>query len=393
MMPKSPSDNARNAPTTSAELDFSLVLARVIGSIENDPAQLRNVVYELARIKLEREVWQRHPPLSMAEIRRLMLSLDTAINCVESVSLRHDESRALRSLDRLIESSGTRPNHSISNDRKPVLTFDQSLPAISDPSRVSTRVPSAARVARRTLPNAFRSRSVQLLTGSAVAIFGLAVYLVLQRPFGFSALQISPLVETNAPATQKGNSAVPSAAIRQQTPAWPIPVTYGVYAISEGQLNELEPLGFRVPDPRVFMSATIKSPSRTNLPDGRVVFIAFRRDIATTAPDRVTVRVIARIARAMTFNSTSPAVTPLNEEWTMRSTSYELRVAPVIEQPEMVLFRPENPDFAFPAGRYALVLKSQAFDFTVSGPITDPAHCLERTEAANGAFYSECRNP
>ena len=77
----------------------------------------------------------------------------------------------------------------------------------------------------------------------------------------------------------------------------------------------------------------------------------------------------------------------------MRSTSYELRVAPVIEQAEMVLFRPENPDFVLPAGRYALVLKGQGFDFTVSGPITDPAQCLERTEAANGAFYSECRNP
>ena len=388
-MPKSPSDDARNVPTTSAELDFSLVLARVIGSIENDPAQLRNVVYELARIKLEREVWQRHPPLSMAEIRQLMLSLDTAINCVESVSLRHDESRALRSLDRLIESSGTRPNHSISNERKPVLTFDQSLPAMSDTTPGSPIVPSAARVARKALPNGFRSRSVQLLVGSAVAVFGLAVYLVLQRPFGFSGRQISTL----APASQKDDSAVPSPAIRAQTPAWPIPVTYGVYAISEGQLNELEPLGFRVPDPRVFMSTTIKSPSRTNLPDGRVVFIVFRRDIATTAPDRVTVRVIARIARAMTFNSTAPAVTPLNEEWTMRSTSYELRVAPVIEQPEMVLFRPETPDFAFPAGRYALVLKGQAFDFTVSGSITDPAQCLERTEAANGAFYSECRNP
>ena len=185
MMPKSPSDNARNVPTKSAELDFSLVLARVIGSIENDPAQLRNVVYELARIKLEREVWQRHPPLSMAEIRQLMLSLDTAINCVESVSLRHDKSRALRSLDRLIESSGTRPNHSISNERKPVLTFDQSLPAISDTTQVSTIVPSAARVAQRHSRNGFRSRSVQLLAGSSVAVFGLAVYLVLQRPFGF----------------------------------------------------------------------------------------------------------------------------------------------------------------------------------------------------------------
>jgi hypothetical protein len=394
MTSKSPSDNARNVPTTSAELDFSLVLARVIGSIENDPAQLRNAVYELARIKLEREVWQRHPPMSMTEIRHLMLSLDTAINCVESVSSRHDESRALRSLDRLIESSGTRPHHSISNERNPELTFDQSALATSDTTGVSTLVPSAARVARKTLPNGFRSRSVQLLAGCVVAVLGLAVYLVLQRPFGFFSPQITPLVEANAPASQKGDSVVPSPAIRQQTPAWPIPVTYGVYAISEGQLNELESLGFRVPDPRVFMSTAIKTPSRTNLPDGRVVFIVFRRDIATSAPDRVAVRVIARIARAMTFNPTgSASVTPLDEEWTMRSTSFELRVAPMIENPEMVLFRPENPDFVFPSGRYALVLKGQAFDFTVAGPITEAAHCLERTEAANGAFYSECRNP
>ena len=165
MMPKSPNDNAKNVPTTSTELDFSLVLARVIGSIENDPAQLRNVVYELARIKLEREVWQRHPPLSMAEIRELMLSLDTAINCVENVSLRHDESRALPSLDRLIESSGIHPNHAVSNERKPTLTFDQPLPAISDTSHVSTLVLSAASVAPRIFPYGFRSRSVAIAGG------------------------------------------------------------------------------------------------------------------------------------------------------------------------------------------------------------------------------------
>jgi hypothetical protein len=39
------------------------------------------------------------------------------------------------------------------------------------------------------------------------------------------------------------------------------------------------------------------------------------------------------------------------------------------------------------------VLKGQAYDFTVDGQITDPAHCMERTEAANGSFYSECRMP
>jgi hypothetical protein len=58
------SDSARNLSTTSTELEFSLVLARVIGSIESDPSQLRNAVYELARVKLQQETWQRHPPMS-----------------------------------------------------------------------------------------------------------------------------------------------------------------------------------------------------------------------------------------------------------------------------------------------------------------------------------------
>ena len=388
------SPDARNVPTTSTELDFSLVLARVIGSIENDPAQLRNVVYELARIKLEREVWQRQPPLSMTEIRNLMRSLDIAIKCVESVSLRHDKSRALRSLDRLIESSGTRPHHPISNERAPVLTFDQSAPATAGIPGLSIAVSSGARIPRPALPSRFWFRSGLLPAGCMVAALGLAVYLVSQRPFGFTSPQSTPLVDATAPESQKGDFVAPSPALRQQTPSWPLPVAYGVYAISEGQLHELESLGFRVPDPRVFMSAIINTPSRINLPDGRLVFIVFRRDIATNAPDRVAVRVIARIARAMTFNPAgSASVRPLDEQWTVRSTSYELRVAPVMEHPEMVLLRPDDPNFVFPSGRYALVLKGQAFDFTVAGPITEAAHCLERTEAANGTFYSECRNP
>ena len=39
-----------------------------------------------------------------------------------------------------------------------------------------------------------------------------------------------------------------------------------------------------------------------------------------------------------------------------------------------------------PAGRYALVIKGQAYDFTVAGPITDAAQCLERVDAATARF-------
>jgi hypothetical protein len=59
----------------------------------------------------------------------------------------------------------------------------------------------------------------------------------------------------------------------------------------------------------------------------------------------------------------------------------------------MVVIRQEHADFVFPASRYALVLKKEAYDFTVDGAIRDRARCLGRTEALGGAVYSECLNP
>jgi hypothetical protein len=179
-----------------------------------------------------------------------------------------------------------------------------------------------------------------------------------------------------------------------QASGLPLPSVYGVYAVSDGRLYELEVLPGRVPDQKVFMSTPIKTSSRVSLPDGRLAFVIYRRDIANNAPERVQVRVIARVMRAMAFNTAGQVNTAgVEEQWTIRGNSHDLRVAPVPESAEMLLLRPENADFALPAGRYGLVLKGQAYDFTVAGPITDPAQCLERVDATNGGFYSECRNP
>ena len=178
-----------------------------------------------------------------------------------------------------------------------------------------------------------------------------------------------------------------------QSPGFPLPTDYGVYAISNGQLYELEALRGRVPDQRVSISAPVKTPSRTMLADGRIAFIVFRRDVATSAPDRISVRVIAKVLRAMTFSSAGNADTAtLDDQWAIRGASYEFRVGPVSEHPEMLLIRPEKPDFLFPPGRYGLVLKGQAYDFSVAGSFTESVQCLERVEAANGSFYSECRS-
>jgi len=140
-------------------------------------------------------------------------------------------------------------------------------------------------------------------------------------------------------------------------------------------------------------STPINKPSHTILPDGRVVFVVFRRDLTTSAPDRVSVRAVAKITSGITFDAKGKAgIAILEDVWTIRNVSYQFRVAPLGENSEMFVFRPETSDFIFPAGRYALVLKGQAYDFTVTGTITEAAQCLERIEAANGTFYSECRN-
>jgi hypothetical protein len=58
----------------SSEVDFAIVLSRVIGSMERDPAQLRSAVYELARIKLQTEL-----SINVSEKRDLALALESAI--------------------------------------------------------------------------------------------------------------------------------------------------------------------------------------------------------------------------------------------------------------------------------------------------------------------------
>jgi hypothetical protein len=87
-------------------------------------------------------------------------------------------------------------------------------------------------------------------------------------------------------------------------------------------------------------------------------------------------------------------VAKVDQSWVVRSNSYQMMVSPVADNHEMILIRLTHADFVFPAGRYALVLnKGAAYDFTLDGPSSDSAHCLERTDALNNPIYTECRSP
>jgi hypothetical protein len=208
------------------------------------------------------------------------------------------------------------------------------------------------------LPHGIVVRTVRQLFGNlsprkttlifvAAGLIGLALILLLlleisvRRELAKEASDAAIDATLPEPVVQAPGQALqsPATALPQSSP-FQLPTVYGVYAISGDQLHELEALPGRVPDQRVFMSTPIRTPGTV---------------LAGNDPVRA-------------------GLVPS-------------------ESSEMLMIRPENADFVFPAGRYGLVIKGQAYDFTVAGPITEAAQCLEGVKASNGTFYSECRNP
>jgi hypothetical protein len=375
--------------TKSSEVDFAIVLSRVIASIENDPGHLRGAVYELARMKLQTEL-----SINVSEKRDLALALESAIERVETVSSKHDRLKVLQSLRRHTNRSDVEFCEVATEGREPA-------PTVKHLPNFLARDVDGARKAEATR---HWMAAGPLVRAGVVAVLGIVLCTVLDRHFGIFGRQLpqpfaSVVYKVERPeakqilqASADGGQA-PITTPSTQSLGFPLPSVYGIYAVSGGRLHELEPLVGRVPDQRVFMSTPVKTPSRTMLPDGRAVFIIYRRDAANSARERVSVRVIAKVLRAMTFNTAGPAsTTNVQDTWTIRNTSYDFRVAPLGEGSEMLVITPESEDFVFPAGRYGLVIKGIAYDFSIAGPITEPAQCLEGIKAENGTFYSECRH-
>lgn len=169
----------------------------------------------------------------------------------------------------------------------------------------------------------------------------------------------------------------------------PAPTTYGTYAVANGQLVELELLPAAAPDRRVAISSTIKTPSQTTLANGSPTFIVYRRDLASIPTEQIELRAVAKITRTMKFDAKAKSPEYASEDlWSIRNLNYKLKVSPAPGNSEMLVIR---SDSVLPAGRYVLILKRQAYDFAIAGPVTDPNQCLERIEAANGVFYSPCK--
>src|SRR5215472_2765721 len=182
--------SGKNFAARPIEVEFAAVLSRVIESIEDEPAPLvRDAVYELARIKLRREAWQKNPAINLSEVRRLMLALESAIEGVETVYSKRDELRALQSLDRLIESSKIGRSKVMIEPHEPLLIINQAPTQTADadhPPVFPAREKNTSLNVERLLhwPGA-----APLLRGAMVAIFAVALCVVFSQ---FSLLGSQP---------------------------------------------------------------------------------------------------------------------------------------------------------------------------------------------------------
>ena len=384
------------------EIEYALILQRMINVVQEDPSQMRVAVYEFARARLKIDTcWA-----NTDERHRLATALETAIQGVEKFSVNRDDRERLRPPAAAAQIGSATPATPSSTSIATIVPVTPAAEDILMPQRgyLPPERQPVVEVRTRALVSTLARFCVGMLLFVAVAS---SLYYRQQLPLLAERLGIAhlispknakPPVSPSPPvdSQQASTAADIKAADRPPNNALPFPVPsdYGIYALNEGALSELQLLQERVPDKRIAMSTPVSEPSRTTLSDGKARFILFRRDLAGNAPDRMDVRVVARVARALTFDAKGkPGYSPVSDAWNIRNISYELRVRPIAGNPEMLLVQSDKPDFTLAAGRYVLVLKDQGYDFTVAGKVTDLAQCLERTDAANGAFYSECQKP
>lgn len=170
-----------------------------------------------------------------------------------------------------------------------------------------------------------------------------------------------------------------------------IPDTYGVYAVSDGHLTPLDPLPIRVPDARVAISSSISKPAPAPITNGNLQFVVYHRELATNVPESASVRIVAKVMQATVFAGGKPKAVPVEDIWAVRGGSIDFRIAPVAANKEMILIRAADPAFTLSPGRYVLMFRNQAYDFSVAGTVSDTAQCLERSDLQDRSVYSECR--
>lgn len=359
----------------ASEVQFALVISRMLETVKDDADARRQMVYDLARYKLQEQFTY----ADARNIDQMKRALEVAIEEVEKFSrdqapLERLPSQQLTS-SKATETGGLLVSGDATVLRSRIEISRSKLPAISGP----------------LLPVIKRTAAILLAVG--------AVILIVSQRDNIAALrrQISSQAQEIAQVSPKPEATITVAKPEMVAPAPPpstrvLPTDYGIYAlIDDKSLAELNATGVMAPDMRIAISPEFKKPDRPHLPNGRVKFIVFRRDAANVIPERVEVRVVAKIAREFSTDAAGKNLGGGEDVGVIRNFSYPFRVSPIPGKPEMYELHTGNSGLELAPGHYVLSLGPQAYYFQVDGEITDPRQCLERVVAGNGTFYAPCK--
>jgi len=315
---------------------YSILTSLIAASAANNP-EARRRVYELARYELRRRLTSQAKEFGPFDEAQELRAFEIAIARIEA-DLGGNPAERERCGANLVTAVVDSSVEII-----PPAGHGRPLPPQSEyafsPQRASRKVSSAI-------------LSVSSLVGAA--ILGAATYVAVER---------GVREDTSLQSDQN----IPDKSTSPQSVAVPLPVAYGVYAVVDGRLTELEPLPIKVMGHGTAPSGVIPSTSKTKLPKGRIQFVIFKRELVNNAPEKVVVQAVAPVLPAQSL-SEGETVGNLSGSWVVGNTSYQMKVAPIGGSPAMIVVRAADSNFSFPTGRYALILNRLAYDFSVAGP-------------------------
>ncbi len=395
-----------NVPVSAKQLDYHSILLEAIDKTKHNSAQLRQLVYERARFNFKRDVLFGHSSLGLSDLVQHINDFELAVARIEATATDDPPDQKYQKsgyADGLIRLEATKPE-----DRRGTARADvgnAAMPARSTAVQILAPQPTAPPNAgltpvqrmesydRRSEGFASYRRATNPLVGISIIGIVLTGIILASGTLWFLLKTAPEMISANiAPKAEKTIVIQQNVAQEPVPPKlpYPLPTSFGIYALSDNKLVELQALAMNVPDPRVALSAEIRTPSTTTISDNRPAFILFRRDLVNSVPQKITLRVVARLMHETKFVDGKATSATVDGTWRIRNISQELRISPIPGQREMVIAHLED-NVSLAAGRYELALNRIGFDFTVAGPIKAAAQCLEQFESTGGPIYTECR--
>src|SRR5262245_30826960 len=380
-----------NVPAPARPLDYYSILQEAIKTAKHNSSQLRALVYDRARFNLKRDILYGHPSMGLADLVQQVRDFELAVARIEANAV---DDQLNRAEPERAEAPLARSSNEI-----------EILPAERTTSRYAQLGPIkwTDNLNYVRWPDEFLHyvRSVNRFIGFAflgiVFVSAIVIAATLWR-----SPKVSREIETTHKLPQAEDAAVAQSSLNdkkapppiENSPKlpFPLPTSFGIYVLNDNKLTELETLPINVPDPRVALSAEIKNPSTVTISDHKPAFILFRRELLNNAPQKVILRVIARMTQETKIVNGKPVIGKVEGSWRVRDISRELKISPIAGQREMLIARLDD-GVSLPAGRFALVVNRLGYDFTIDGPMQAPEFCLEGFETANGTVFTQCRAP